>query len=763
MATTSRTRRKTASADAPHASTSAKPEPGHAPADATAPAAIPARRRTSRARATPARDDDARPPTPPTPPTTPAPEVTEPRKTATRRPSRSRRQTQEVEPPAAATVDETLAGPGPATAPEAMQPAVEPLPTAAKTATKRARKTPTSRAPSPSTEAEAPPAPATQRRRPSRPRPVAKADADPGADPVANPAEMPAAAASAPSDAGPDGTAVPSAPAVAPTTVEPAAIESAIDDRPPRSAVRLFERDALRHLVWQPGRGCPVELDELASTSLGTTDGEPASPAWADVLPRLVQLARRHGHPLDIDDAVWMHSADERDSRWRLQQLVAACPQGARSPALQSLLRATQLPDYQAEGALFAVVAGRALISDDRGLGKRVQAVAAATLWRQHFGLRRVLVLCHATQKADWAHEWSRLAGHALATPPAVVQGPLHERAALWAAASEVRILDPDTLAQDEAHRRAWEPELVIVDEPQRLPGWQAADAPQALVLCGAPLAESPLLEEIIGWLDHHRRGAVHALHRVQAAHEQGQALDDAELQRLDDALSRVMLQRLRSEVQAQLPPQVHTPRLVTLGPAPRLAHDQLLRELQVAIERWQANGYLADTLQWQLATLPARLAAACHRVQPGDAHSPLAAPTVAALQAQLDDWAARAPVAIAIACANLADRAQLAAQLSVPDSTCWVVGDEPLPAQAEVVLGVGTPWGMPEASEPTWPGRQWVHVVAGHSLELALCDTLASRRDMPLWDAALGFRHGQALHGWMMAWAQVLHELGRG
>jgi hypothetical protein len=747
MATTSRNRRKTASADAPPTSTGPESDPVRAPVEPTESATTPARRRTSRARAAAARDDAALPP--PAPPAPPAPESTKPPKPRARRPSRSRQPTTAVEPAAVTPVEEAPAAPAPAAAPKASRPAVEPKPTAAKTAAKRARKA-TART---GTAAEAPPAPAPKRRRPAKPRPVAQAEAVP----VPAPAEMPAAAASIAIVAGPAGSPEQHAPRVAPATVDPAP-----DNRPPRSAVRLFERDALRHLVWQSGRGCPVELDELASTCMGGANGEPAAPVSVDVLPRLAQLAKQHGHPLDIDDAVWMYSADERDSRWRLQQLEAACPQGCRSDALQTMLHATLLPDFQAEGALFAVVAGRALIADDRGLGKRVQAVAAAALWRQHFGLRRVLVLCHATQKADWAHEWRRLAGHTLTTPPVVVQGPLHERAALWAAASEVRILDPDTLAQDETHLRSWEPELVIVDEPQRLPGWQVADAPQALVLCGAPLAESPLLEEIIGWLDRHRRGALHALYRIQAAHDKGQALDDVQLQHLDDALSRVMLQRLRSEVQAQLPQQVHTSRLVTLGPAAREAHNRLLRELQLAIERWLASGFLGDAVQWQLAALPARLSDACHRVQPGDAHSPLAAPTVAALQAQLDDWAARTPVEIAIACANAADRAQLAAQLAVPESACWVVGDEPLPQQAEVVLGVGAPWRLPEVSAPAVPGRQWVHVVAEHSLELALCDTLASRHDLPLWDAAQGFRHGSALHSWMMAWQQALHELGR-
>ena len=36
---------------------------------------------------------------------------------------------------------------------------------------------------------------------------------------------------------------------------------------------------------------------------------------------------------------------------------------------------------YQAEGALFAVRAGRALIGDEMGLGKTIQAIAATEVW----------------------------------------------------------------------------------------------------------------------------------------------------------------------------------------------------------------------------------------------------------------------------------------------------------------------------------------------------------------------------------------------
>ena len=42
---------------------------------------------------------------------------------------------------------------------------------------------------------------------------------------------------------------------------------------------------------------------------------------------------------------------------------------------------------YQAQGALFAVRAGRALVGDEMGLGKTIQAIAVAEILARHFGV----------------------------------------------------------------------------------------------------------------------------------------------------------------------------------------------------------------------------------------------------------------------------------------------------------------------------------------------------------------------------------------
>lgn len=549
--------------------------------------------------------------------------------------------------------------------------------------------------------------PAAKAGRPAAPVPSVSAQEE-AAAPVAGAEDRPPVAAA--------GAAVP-APSPVPRPSGPA-----------HSTLAVVEADGLRRLAWRPGHACPPALDAAVAERC---DAEGHARADDDeLLPLLLRRARDAGHALHIDAAAWPLWAADRDARRRLQVLEQAHAGGVGSPALQTLLHTT-LPAFQAEGALFAVVAGRALIADERGLGKRVQAIAAATLWRRHFGLQRVLVLCTAAQRAAWQRQWQRHAGHTLAQPVQCIEGPLHQRAALWAAAAEVRVLSPEALETDAAHMARWAPELVIVDEPQQLAGWQQLQAPHALVLCGAPLAEAPaLLEGIVEWLDLHRQGALHALRRIADARAQGLDLPEDELERLDAGLSRLMLQRLHAEVHEQLPPQAFSERLVPLAPAQREAHDRLRAGVQRLLQGWQRSGYLSDSDQWQLGRQLQALATACHRDDAGDATSPLTEASQAALQAQLDDWAATGTAAVAIAAAA-DDQPRLQSRLQFPGALHWLTPGAPVPDAVPVVLQVGVPWRPPHAGRGEGC-RQWVCLVAQDSLELGLFETLALRRDTP-------------------------------
>ena len=506
---------------------------------------------------------------------------------------------------------------------------------------------------------------------------------------------------------------------------------------PAHSEIRVIDGHQ-RWLVWRPGHACPPAV--LAAALQRLDDQQHIGLDDDTSLPTLLRLAADAGHVVRVDQAVWPHLAAQRDARGRLAALEAAYPAGPASPALRHLLR-SPLPVYQAEGALFAVVAGRALLADERGLGKGVMAIAAAALWQRHFGVRRILVLCAPAQRSAWQRAWARFADPTDAAAAQVMDGGLHQRQVLWSSPAGVRILSPEALLSDAAHLAHWAPDLVIVDEPQQLnlraDDWAALQCPHALVLCGAALAEQPaLMQAILTWLDLDRLGPLAALHELQAASAQGLALTEPTIERLSASLSRVMLQRDRADLADQLPPLVHSERLLALAPGQREAHDQQLALLVRLLAGWQHGGYLSDADQWRLALALRALQQACHRADPADPDSALAEPTVLALQAQLADWSATGALQIAVLCASQADRDQLALRLLPMPGLHLLLPDDAPPAGLDAVLQAGVPWRTRRSPAgprgQAVPGQQWVYLVAQDSLEAGLFNTLAARIDVP-------------------------------
>ena len=534
-----------------------------------------------------------------------------------------------------------------------------------------------------------------------------------------------------------------------------------------------------RWLTWQPGHACPPALQQAAAARLDAR--QHFAPDDDSALPTLQRLAADAGQTLQIDEAVWPHLAAHRDARQRLGLLEAAYPEGPASAGLSGLLR-SPLPLYQAEGALFAVVAGRALIADERGLGKTVQAIAAAALWRRHFGVARVLVLCAASHRSAWQRAWQRFGhdaavDHTAAAPgnaastakPAiqVMDGGLHQRQALWSTDVAVRILSPEALASDAAHLQQWAPDLIIVDEPQNLAlhpqDWAALQSPHALVLCGAALAEMPtLMDTLVGWLDTERLGPLAALHELQTAASHGSALSESDVERLTASLSRLMLQRLRADLAGQLPALVHSERLLMLAPGQRELHDNALAEARRLLSGWQRSAYLADADQWRLVQTVHTMQQACHRNDPANPHSALSEATLQALAGQLADWANlgdASPLQVAVLCASPTDRAQLADRLPASPGLALLLPGEPLPAGLDAVLQAGVPWRSRRSPAgprgQTAAGQQWVYLVALDSLDAGLFDTLAERMDLPYGldgGKSRDFLQGERLSAWLQA-----------
>lgn len=556
---------------------------------------------------------------------------------------------------------------------------------------------------------------------------------------------------------------------------EPVATPVIAPTGPADSAI-VLRRDANQHqLLWRPGHACPPALRDAAAAQV---DAQGCIAADNDsALPLLMRLAFETGHALTVDTAVWPHLAAHRDARSRLDVLAAAYPEGLASPGLATLLT-TALPAFQAEGALFAVAAGRALIADERGLGKSVQAMAACALWRRHFGVQRILLLCAPAQRATWQRAWARFMPGAETAQ--AIDGGLHQRQSQWSTHATVRILSPGALASDAAHAAQWAPDLVIVDEPQSLglhaDDWAALarlDAPQALVLSGAPLADQPeLMNALVAWLDRARLGPLAALIELQTASIQDLALTDGDVERLSNSLSRVMLQRQRADVQDQLPALVHSERVLALAPAQREAHDAALAQAQRLLAGWQASGYLSDDSQWRLAEALRAMQQACHRADPGQPDSALAEATVGAVASQLTAWASTGPLHAAVLCATDADLSQLAARLTLPEGVTLLGPQDAAPAGLEAVLHLGMPWRTRRSPLGAAPGprsaaspasQQLLYLVAQGSLDAGLFDTLASRHDLPRSPAepgGRGFLQGARLRDWLTAVAAALQAI---
>ncbi len=236
---------------------------------------------------------------------------------------------------------------------------------------------------------------------------------------------------------------------------------------------------------------------------------------------------------------------------------------------LRNALRSLNQPlyPYQRDGVERFFARGRLLLADDMGLGKTAQAIAAChALW--HTGrVRRGLLVVPAALKPQWLREW-RLFTDAPAT---VVDGTPSERRAAFEACRRGFLLgNYEQLIRDLDIVRDWTPDIVVLDEAQRIKNWatrtaltvKRLDPPYRLVLTGTPM-ENRLdeLASIVEWVDDlalEPKWRLTAWHTtpVDGKTETGGA---RHLDTLRARLATCMVRRVRQEVLSQLPARTDT------------------------------------------------------------------------------------------------------------------------------------------------------------------------------------------------------------
>ena len=366
------------------------------------------------------------------------------------------------------------------------------------------------------------------------------------------------------------------------------------------------------------GSECPAALRRIAEELFDQKNGWMLAPERFPELGAFQAAAREAGHELRCYDDALAYIAEVRDAQRRGEILDQAYPQGPDSLDLSRLLKVKLYP-YQAQGALFAARAGRALIGDEMGLGKTIQAIAAAELFALHFGAQRVLVVCPTSLKYQWQREIARFAER----ETVVIRGLRASREQLYKEESFCKITNYETLARDLDLINGWAPDLVIVDEAQRIKNWNTIAAralkriasPYAVVLTGTPLENR--LEELISivqFVDRHRLGPTwRLLHEHQDRDEAGRVIGYRNLGHIGATLSPILLRRRKSEVLQQLPERVDNTLFVPMTEQQLNHHEENRDVVARIVSRWRKTGYLSEADQRRLTCALQNMRMSCN------------------------------------------------------------------------------------------------------------------------------------------------------
>ncbi|MER9657846.1 DEAD/DEAH box helicase [Mesorhizobium sp. M0152] len=383
-----------------------------------------------------------------------------------------------------------------------------------------------------------------------------------------------------------------------------------------------LRNEGKRRVHFRAGTDCPPAVSAAAAGLFDAErDGMLPDDRFGE-LEHFMAMVSKCGHELRAYDDALDFIAGRRDADRRAAKLEQLFPRGAADPDLLAFLKVPLYP-YQAEGALFAVRTGRALIGDDMGLGKTIQAIAATEILARHFGVSKVLVVCPTSLKYQWQSEIMRFSGRKGEDAARVINGGRAQRQKDYASDGFCKITNYEKLKPDLDLIAAWGPELVIVDEAQRVKNWNTIaaralkriDSSYAIVLTGTPLENK--LEELVSivqFVDQHRLGPTwKLLHEHQVKDEAGRVTGYTGLEEIGQTLAPVMIRRRKSEVLRQLPTRTDQNLLVPMTEMQMLYHQENADVVAKIVQRWRKARFLSDMDQRRLTSALQNMRMSCN------------------------------------------------------------------------------------------------------------------------------------------------------
>ena len=279
--------------------------------------------------------------------------------------------------------------------------------------------------------------------------------------------------------------------------------------------------------------------------------------------------------------------------RKHLKPLVEGSLSGAEMrEAFKSMKR--PLYPYQREGVERFLTAGHLLLADDMGLGKTAQAITCCDVLRRTGRIRRGLIIAPASLKPQWAREWQVFSD----LPVQVVDGSPNERQAAYARRKEgFLIINYEQLLRDLEIVKQWDPELVVLDEAQRIKNWATKTALTVkglspryrLVLTGTPMENRiEELASIVEWVDDMALEPKWRLNSLHATRADGhrEVIGARNLDTIRDRLRHCMVRRIRQDVLDQLPSRTDTRVPIEMTEEQMAAHEELNQPIAQLVAR---------------------------------------------------------------------------------------------------------------------------------------------------------------------------------
>jgi len=285
--------------------------------------------------------------------------------------------------------------------------------------------------------------------------------------------------------------------------------------------------------------------------------------------------------------------------------------QAAYTPDYSSIK--VELFPYQKEGIDFALFRKAAIIADEVGLGKTVQAIGTAILKKQLFDFKKTLVVCPASLKEQWKKEIEKFSDE----KALVIEGLPDDRERQYQDNEHFFfIINYETILRDQLALNKAGFDFLILDEAQRIKNYETKTAASisrlqfkhVLVITGTPI-ENRLIDifSIVSAIDPYFFGPLWEFsyqHCLFDPEKHNKINGYYDLQKLNNKLGPILIRREKRKVLDQLPnvQQFNVP--VNLSPLQADYHASYAKGIAQIIRKKFLTPYDLQKLQLLLASM---------------------------------------------------------------------------------------------------------------------------------------------------------------